>query len=125
MRTSNMNMNRSILILLTAATLLPLSGCLVSGSSRQTRSGNYVSDETFSQIKPGKTSAGWVMATLGEPSSKSRLDDGSEVWKWSYTEVKSSRGQVFLLFANRNHKETTGAAFVELKNGVVVNKWRS
>ena len=105
--------------------LASMTGCLVSGSSKHVRSGNYVAEDTFSRIKPGKTTAGWVAATLGEPSSKTRLDDGSEIWKWTYTETRDSSGAVFLLFGHRSQRTTDGAAFIELKDGLVVNKWRS
>jgi outer membrane protein assembly factor BamE (lipoprotein component of BamABCDE complex) len=101
------------------------AGCLVSASSNEKRSGNYVADSTFSQIEPGKTSAGWVKATLGEPDSKEKVDaSNSEIWKYSYTEKKESSGAVFLLFGGSDRKEKTGHAFVEIKDGVVVNKWR-
>ena len=36
----------------------------------ETREGKFVADTTFDQIKPGKTSAAWVKATLGEPSQR-------------------------------------------------------
>src|SRR4051794_3082822 len=41
-------------------------GCLVTSTNNETRSGKYVADTTFDQIRPGKTSAAWVKATLGE-----------------------------------------------------------
>ena len=109
----------------TAGFLLLLGGCLVSASSNEKRSGNYVADTTFSQIEPGKTTAGWVQATLGDPSSKEKVDaSNSEIWKYTYTEKKNSSGAVFLIFGGSDSKETTGHAFVEIKDGVVVNKWR-
>jgi outer membrane protein assembly factor BamE (lipoprotein component of BamABCDE complex) len=102
-----------------------LGGCLVSATSNEKRSGNYVPESTFSQIEPGKTSAGWVEATLGQPSSKNKVEaTDSEIWKYSYTERKDSSGAVFLLFGGHDSKETTGHAFVEIKDGVVVHKWR-
>jgi outer membrane protein assembly factor BamE (lipoprotein component of BamABCDE complex) len=106
------------------AVLLTLSGCLVSGASSQKRTGNYVPDTTFSQIEPGKTTAGWVLATLGEPDKKTKVQGDGEVWQWRYTEQRESSTAVFLLFGGSDKKETTGTAFVELKDGVVTNKWR-
>jgi outer membrane protein assembly factor BamE (lipoprotein component of BamABCDE complex) len=100
------------------------SGCLIAGSSEQKRTGHYVADETMSQIKPGRTSAGWVLATLGEPDKKTAVGDGSEVWKWTYTEKKESSGAVFLIFGGSDKKEVDGAAFVEVRDGVVVKAWR-
>src|SRR5215203_3934545 len=89
---------------LRAITLLPLisilllSGCLVSSTSHQTVSGNYVPENTFDRIKPGETTSSWVKATLGEPSTKEKADDTTEVWKYSYTEVKEGSGAIFLIF---------------------------
>ena len=102
-----------------------IGGCLVSAHSDEKRTGNYVADSTFSQIEPGKTSAGWVKATLGDPDSKEKVEaSNSEIWKYSYTEKKESSGAVFLLFGGSDSKEKSGHAFVEIKDGVVVNKWR-
>ena len=103
--------------------LVTLSGCLVSNSSNTTHSGNNVAESTFSQIEPGKTTVGWVQATLGEPTSKSSAD-GDEIWKYTYTERTDSSGAVFLIFGGSNTTETSKTAFVEFRNGVVVNKWR-
>lgn len=100
-------------------------GCLIAHHETDTRSGRWVPESTFDQIEPGKTKAAWVRATLGEPSEKTRVDDESEIWKWAYNEVKSKDGYVFLIFAGSTKTETPGAAYVEVKAGVVVRKWRS
>ena len=84
--------------------LILLSGCLISGTSTQTRSGNYVAETTFSKIEPGKTTAGWVQATLGEPTSKSSTGD-TEVWKYTYTQKTDNNGAVFLIFGGHNSSE--------------------
>lgn len=110
-----------------ALLLLPsllLAGCLISSSSDEKVKGNYVPQSTFDRIEPGKTTGAWVKATLGEPSSKEKADSGSEVWKYSYTEEKNSSGAIFLIFGGSSSKEQQRAAYVELKDGVVTNKWR-
>ena len=66
-----------------------------------------------------------MQATLGDPSERSKLDDGTEIWKWNYTEHKSSSGHIFLLFDGSSTKETNQSAIIELKDGVVVKKWRA
>ena len=105
--------------------LLALSGCLVSGSASQTRTGKYVGEDTLAKIEPGKTTQGWIVATLGEPSTKNKVEDGSEVWRYDYTERRENNTAVFLLFGGSDKKETCGSVFVEMKNGVVTNKWRA
>lgn len=111
-------------LILSGAMLVGASGCLVASDTHQSRTGTYVADTTFNQIKPGKTSEGWVRATLGPPTSESKLDDGTRLWKYSYTERRESSGAVFLIFGGHDEKEQTHTAFVELKDGVVTNAWR-
>lgn len=106
------------------AAALPLSGCLVSGSSKETMTGTYVGPSTFSEIEPGVTTEKWVIAALGEPTSKSTLDDGTSLWKWSYRKDKSSSSAVFLVFGGSSRKEVEGATFVQLKDGIVVKAWQ-
>ena len=107
--------------------LLPiLAGCLVTSESKVSTSGNYVPENCFEQIQPGKTSAAWVKATLGEPSCKTKVDGSdSEIWKWSYKEIKKGSGTIFVIFAGSNEDEKSRAAFVEVKDGVVTKKWRA
>src|SRR2546423_1700436 len=115
---------RSFRIGLIIVSVLPLSGCLVHSDTRRSISGHYVSSAAFSEIKPGSTTGEWVRATLGEPTNVSKLGDGTEIWKWSYTETKDGEGQVFLLFSGSDHTTTTANAFVEVKDNVVTKKWR-
>lgn len=116
----------AIIVLLPLLCILALTnaGCLVSSNSQQKISGNYVPQETFDRIKPGETTSSWVKAALGEPSSKEKADD-TEVWKYSYTEVKEGSGAVFLLFGGSDKKELPRSAYVEFKDGVVKSKWRA
>jgi outer membrane protein assembly factor BamE (lipoprotein component of BamABCDE complex) len=116
---------RRTLALLVMTSLLGLSGCLVSSDTHTSQSGKYVSDRTWRQIDEGETSAAWVEATLGEPSERKRMDDGTEIWRWNYTEHKNSSGHIFLLFNGSSSKEKQSAAIIELKDGVVVKKWRA
>lgn len=100
------------------------AGCLVGGHSRVERSGSYVADSTFNRIKPGQTDAAWVIASLGQPSERTEIDSGHELWKYTYKETRDSSGYVFLVFGVSDHKVTDGKAFVEVKDGVVVKAWR-
>ena len=100
------------------------SGCLITSDTQQHRSGNYVADSTFSQIQPGRTTAGWVRATLGAPTTIESLDEGTQIWKYVYTERRESNGSVFLIFGGHDANETNHTAFVEIRNGLVVKAWR-
>jgi SmpA / OmlA family len=104
--------------------LIPATGCLVTENSHRSTSGTDVPESTFTQIQPGQTTVGWVQATLGEPTRKSQADD-HEVWEYRYTERTDSSGSLFLIFGGHNSTQSTHKAFVEFKDGVVVNKWRA
>jgi len=115
---------RAVITFSLMGSLMFLTGCLVSASNKESRSGNYVADETLHQIEPGKTTTGWVRATLGQPTKVETLEDGTELWKYSYTERKDSSGAVFRIFAGSDKKEKTGTVFVQSKDGVVTKTWR-
>jgi outer membrane protein assembly factor BamE (lipoprotein component of BamABCDE complex) len=117
-------MNHRILRVFPLLALCFLSGCLISHTSDQSVSGNYVPPSTFDQIERGKTTAGWVKATLGEPSTREKVENGTEVWKYSYTERTNSSGAIFLIFGGSDRKEKQRVAYVEMKDGIVTNKWR-
>ena len=70
MRITKAVVRRGVLALALGAAMAALPGCLIAGSAKQERTGKYVADTTFNQIEPGKTTAGWVLATLGEPDKK-------------------------------------------------------
>jgi outer membrane protein assembly factor BamE (lipoprotein component of BamABCDE complex) len=124
MATAILSLRRTLSVIVIAS-LLGLAGCLVSSDTHTSQSGKYVSDRTWRQIDEGETSAAWVEATLGEPTERKRMDDGTEIWRWNYTEHQSSSGHVFLLFDGSSSKERQSAAIIELKDGVVVKKWRA
>jgi outer membrane protein assembly factor BamE (lipoprotein component of BamABCDE complex) len=101
-----------------------LNGCLVGTSSDVHREGNYVADATLKSIEPGKTTATWVQATLGEPSERTQVEPKHEIWKYRYREVKDSAGYIFLIFGGNDKKVTTDQVFVEIEDGVVTKTWR-
>jgi outer membrane protein assembly factor BamE (lipoprotein component of BamABCDE complex) len=101
------------------------AGCLFGQSTDVKRTGVDVPEATFGQITPGQTTGGWVRATLGEPTAKTVAGPGDEVWRYDYTERTDSSGYVFLIFGGSNTTETKRQAVVEVKDGVVVRKWRS
>jgi hypothetical protein len=111
--------------LLPCAVLLATTGCLVTSRSKVYKTGVDVPDGTFEKIEPGTTTAAWVRATLGEPTSQAHDDHGGQVWTYAYTEHVDSSGYVFLIFGGSNVTETTRKAFVEFTGGVVVRKWRA
>lgn len=98
-------------------------GCIHRNVSRS-QSGNYVDDQAFARIAPGKTSAAWACSILGEPSSKKKTDVGTEIWTWTHSETKNVDGQ-FLIVKDNSTVTTYRKASVEIKDGIVIDKWLS
>jgi outer membrane protein assembly factor BamE (lipoprotein component of BamABCDE complex) len=104
--------------------LLGSSGCLIGGDNTVHRDGAYISDDTIRKVEPGRTDASWVLATFGKPSECTKLDNGRELWKYTYTEKTESSGYVLLLFGGHDEKNLAGKVFVEVADGVVTKCWR-
>jgi hypothetical protein len=110
-------------MLLAGAAVLP--GCLISQHSNERYTGTYVSEPTFSQIQTGVTTKSWIQGTLGEPTSKTTLENGEELWKWQYAKVKQSSGAVLFIFGGSSTSTEGGSAYVQMKDGVVTKAWRT
>lgn len=89
--------------------------------------GTYVSKELAERIEVNKTRTDWLLAVIGEPNGTASLDDGTEIWKWSYrpTEQTSS---VVSVFGGGGSKEEPRlqpvTTYVRLRSGVVIERWR-
>jgi len=121
-----LNRRLFVVLLLTgllASMLIMTSGCVRSRSSIQT-TGRYIGDQTVARIEPGKTTREWVLAVMDEPTSKSRLENGVEIWKWSYQRVKTSSGSVLFLVAGSGRDETIRNVYVEFEGDIVRQVWR-
>lgn len=106
-----------------ALALVPLlPGCLIGSHSRTENVGRYVSQTTLSQIQPGKSKE-YVLALIGEPTTRTTVDEHTELWKWSCVERKDSGGHVIFLISADNRTEIERTTFVELHDGVVVRAW--
>jgi outer membrane protein assembly factor BamE (lipoprotein component of BamABCDE complex) len=105
-----------------ALTALGLSGCIINTGSHSEYSGKYVSQQTLDQITPGQSKE-FVVAVLGEPSTKTSMTDG-ELWKWRYHHTKKSSGSFIFVFSGDSTTETEMATYVMFKGDVVSQAWR-
>lgn len=105
---------------------LTTSGCirLVRTSTSTQYSGRYVSQSSYEQIEPGCTTGEWVKAVLGPPTLEQALDDGDQIWRYEYTRWRTRSGSVFLLFDGDNQSSNQGGTYVQVRDGIVVRKWR-
>lgn len=114
---------------LAACLLVPLSmttmtGCLIASSKDSSIRGAYVQPNTVSKVKLNQTTMTEVEELMGQPSSSTLNDDGSETWTWNWSKTTDDSGAVFLIFAGSNEKTVHESVHVKFKDGVVVKKWR-
>lgn len=113
-------------LILALGVIVLLTGCLAGGSSHSDITGTYVSSDALAQITPNNTRREFVEATLGQPSSKKKLEDGREIWRYFYTRTKKSNGYVLFVFGGSNteqRQETTVIQFTP--EGVVEKVWQN
>jgi outer membrane protein assembly factor BamE (lipoprotein component of BamABCDE complex) len=108
-----------------AALSIPLlfSGCIIHADSHVHRTGVEVSRETLAQVEPGRKKD-FVIALLGEPTSRTTLEGGTEIWKWTYTEKRVRRGSLFLILDSDTTQERNGATYVQFEDEVVAKAWQ-
>jgi len=100
------------------------AGCLAMSNSSTATQGRRISQASLEQVVAGETTRDWLIATFGEPTSTTKLPEGSEVLRYEYTETSSSSLCLFVLFGgSENKQETRSAAYFELKDGVVQRRW--
>lgn len=101
-------------------------GCLVTSAEREEESGVAVSGSTLEQVAPGETTEAWLLATLGEPTSRQPVagKDGVEILRYDHCQTKASSGTVLFLFGGSSASSTTQRTYFEVTNGVVTRHWR-
>jgi outer membrane protein assembly factor BamE (lipoprotein component of BamABCDE complex) len=103
----------------------PFASCvIVDADSHKTSQGRFVGDTTLSRIEPGATQE-YVLAVIGEPTTRTNLSTGGAVWKWEFSEKVTRSGHVLFVVRDDSTKETRGAAYVEFgEDGLVSASWR-
>ena len=84
-----------------------------------------VSAATLSQVEPGKTTEAWLLATLGEPTSRTKVEckDNVEILRYEHSVHKSSGGAVLLIFAGGSDHKSRSVAYFEVTDGIVTRAW--
>ena len=114
-----------VLDLTVAAFLFTATGCLIGTSNSVKESGTPVSGTTLRQVEVGKTTESWLLATLGPPTTRAKVNDqpGVEILTYNHRVVRESHGHVFLLFSGSNEKVDSNRTFFEISDGVVSKYW--
>lgn len=116
---------RTVVHLTLAAFLFAAAGCLISSHSTARQSGTAVPEGTLRQIELGRTSEAWLVAALGDPSTRCavRGPDNVEILCYKHEQIRQSRGSVFLLLNTSSHKVDRAATCFEVTDGVITRYW--
>jgi hypothetical protein len=99
------------------------SGCLIVRGSSVDESGTKISSPTLNQIKPGETTEACLVATAGEPTRRSAVNEKTSILRYDHTVTTQKGGAVFLLFAGGDQKEERTSTIFEVVDGVVTRYW--
>ncbi|MEM9157814.1 MAG: hypothetical protein AAGB46_02100 [Verrucomicrobiota bacterium] len=117
-------MKPTLAIALITLVAIASTGCVVIQSDSKTRVyGKEVSDEILSRIEIGNTSKDWILATLGEPSHHSRLDESAEILKYTSKSVKTSQAGLLFILNAKSLSEKKQTVFFEFQDGFLTNYW--
>src|SRR5688500_6452156 len=108
-----------------AGLLFVTSGCLLTTSKTISDQGAEVPVSTLRQIEIGQTTGVWLIATLGEPTSKvaARGPGSVEIWSYDRERAQKSHSTLFLLFAGSSQKIEGSSTYFEITDGVVTKYW--
>jgi hypothetical protein len=103
---------------LSAGLGLGLTGCRVADPAE---SGVRIGDETLRQFEAGQTTRAWLVAVLGEPSSRSDVEGLPDTQVYRYVLQERSSG-VMSLFTGGVARNNAVVYFI-LTDGVVTRFW--
>ena len=108
---------------LVTAFAMTASGCLVVSGRSSHESGVRITDSTMRQIEVGHTTETWVVAALGEPTCRTKLDDHTVLSRYEHCETQSEGGAVFLIFAGGSETTKRSTTYFEYTDGVLSRTW--
>lgn len=100
-----------------------LSGCIIARSSTREESGKKIGEATLRQLEVDSTTQDWVLSVLGEPTRRSAIEEGAEIWVYEYQLKKESRVGVVVLLSSEDEKIENQSVFLEFKNKVLTRYW--
>lgn len=100
-----------------------LTGCIVSGNSSVSLSGQAVRDSSMKLLEPGVTTEEQVLELVGVPTRVVELDPNRKIYVYEWSRRESSSTAIFLLFSGSSAEETSRVVNIELVDGVVTRWW--
>ena len=116
---------RRLVALCAAAVAMTLPACsIISSENHVSYTGNYVPSDSLSQIRVGESTPEYTAAILGEPTSKSDLDDGTSIWRLGQAEVINDLIDYFLLAILESPGDKTAVDHVLDHIQTVITAWK-
>ncbi len=110
-------------MLLVGALCMTLMSCLFTVDAKQSTRDSSWSDHERDQLVVGKTDAQWLRTHIGEPDQISRLEGGTEIWRYENDKRSKSRVGLILLFNINIESDSTETLALTLENDVVTDQW--
>lgn len=116
---------RIITVLGATAFVMAASGCLVVSGNSTYETGTAITQSTLQRIEVGQTTEQWILATLGQPSDRIKIEGqpDMQILKYQHTIHESSGGTVLFLFAGHEDKTRKSVVFIEITDGIVSDYW--
>ena len=117
-------MNKPIIagVLITAFTMTA-TGCLVVSGRSTHESGIRISEATMQQVEIGETTEAWIVAALGEPTSRTELDDHIVLARYEHSVTRAEGGAVLLIFAGGSATTRRSTTYFEYDDGILCRTW--
>lgn len=109
---------------LSVAALAFSTGCAVINSHSETKTyGTVVSDESLAQVAVGETTDAWLLATLGKPARREIVDDQTEVFRYSSSQLTKVNSELLFILDTSSRREVKRTVFFECVDGVLSRYW--
>ncbi len=113
---------------MTRLAILLLAGLALNGCLLTVDSDGRVLDATWDEgdvnrLQVGRSDSEWVRLTFGEPTSRLRYADGTEIWKYRNRSEKDTEVGIFLLFSLDVEQERIETLSIEFDQDLVSNYW--
>ena len=99
------------------------SGCIVSTENKSQERGKKLKNSSLRKLEPGVTTKDWTVSVLGTPTSRSKVDNGTEVLKYEYSKTVNHELVIFLLLASDSEKTTSESVCLEFKDDILTRYW--
>ena len=114
---------RTIALVVILLICLVTAGCIVSTENTSQERGKKLKNSSLRKLEPGVTTKDWTVSVLGTPTSRSKLDNGTEVLKYEYSKTVNHELAIFLLLGTESEKTTSESVCLEFKDNILTRYW--